>query len=379
MRQDVNRILVVVLGLPMGGAEKMLVNLVNHLDKDKFQVTVASLSQNNPLASSIVREIPVVSIPRRGGYDLNVVRELRRLIQDKNLDVVLCFCLHTFFFARLAVGLHQKLPAVFISMHSGQLFSVRGYLKHVLFARLLNGSERFIAVCNAQADYWSNAYFIPHSRFVTIYNGVDVQFFKPADDLRESSALRTRWQIPPDAFLILEVASLAPFKRHEDALLALRHLLDIAPECNPYLMLVGGGLPERGSKLRNMSKDLQLSERVVFCGVQSDVRPFYSAADVFTLTSVREIFSVAALEAMAMGLPCTITDIGGAREMVTNGVNGYLVPPQRPREMAKRWLLCFKLSGQFNHSVIRQRVCDNFDINDCVRQYESVLGSPVKA
>ncbi len=379
MRTDVNQILVLVLGLPVGGAEKMLVNLVNHMNKERFQVTVASLSRTNPLASAIAPGIQVVSIPRRGGYDLNVVRELQGLIEEKKIDAVLCFCLHTFFFARLAVGLSHKTPPVFVSMHSGQLFNTRGHLKHLLFARLLNGSERFIAVCNAQADYWANAYFIPRSRFMTIYNGVDVEFFKPGHDLRERFALRAQWQIPPNAFLIIQVASTALFKRHEDALQALRHLLDLAPECCPYLMLVGGGMPERESKLRDMSKALGLSERVVFCGVQPDVRPFYSAADVFTLTSVREIFSVAALEAMAMGLPCVITDIGGAREMLTDGVNGYVVPPRKPREMAERWLLCFNRLDRFDHSAIRQRVCERFELNDCVREYESVLCPPPMA
>jgi glycosyltransferase involved in cell wall biosynthesis len=379
MLESVNRILVVIDGLPVGGAEKMLVNLVNRLDKSRFQVTVTPLSRTNPLASAIAPEIQVIALPRRWRYDLNPVRQLQRLIEERKIDVVLCFSLYSFFFARLAVGMFRQSPAVFVSIHSGQLFSLRRYLQHVLYARLLNGSERFIAVCNAQADYWAKAYFIPRSRFVTVYNGVDVQFFKPADDLKGRLALRTQWQIPAEAFVIVQVANLAPYKRHEDALLALRYLLDAAPGCSAYLVLVGGGVPEREIKLRNMAEALKLSERVVFCGMQSDVRPFYSAADIFTLTSARENFSVAALEAMAMGLPCVITDISGAREMITDGVNGYVSPPLKPRDMAERWLLCFNHSGRFDRSAIRQRVCEQFDIECCVQRYAAIIISTAKS
>ena len=379
MFESVSRVLVVVHGLSVGGAEKMLVNLVNRLDKGRFQVTVAPLSGTNPLAATIAPEIPVIPLPRRGRYDLDPVRQLQHLIAERKIDVVLCFCPFTFFFVRLAVGLSRQSPPVYVSIHSGQLFSLRGYLRYVLYARLLNGSERFIAVCNAQADYWSKAYFIPRSRFVTVYNGVDVRFFKPADDWNSRFAMRAQLQIPAEAFVIVQVANLTPHKRHEDALLALRYLLDAVPESGAYLVLVGGGAPEREMQLRNMAEALNLSERVAFCGLQSDVRPFYSAADIFTLTSARENFSVAALEAMAMGLPCVITDIGGAREMITDGVNGYVVPPLEPREMAKRWLSCVNHSGRFNRSAIRQRVCEQFDLDGCVRKYEAVIGSPARA
>jgi glycosyltransferase involved in cell wall biosynthesis len=375
MHESATRVLAVIDGLRLGGAEKMLVNLVNRMDKGRFHVTVTPLSRPIPLAADMAPEVEVIALPRRWRYDLGPVRQLQRLIEERRIDAVLCFSLYSFFFARLAVGMLRQSPAVFISIHSAQLFNLPRHLQYFLYARLLNGTEQFIAVCDAQADYWAKAYLIPRSRFVTVYNGVDVQFFKPADDLQGRRALRAQWGIPEEAFVIVQVANLTPHKRHEDALLALRYLLDAAPECDPYLALVGGGAPEREIQLRNMAESLELSERVLFCGMQCDVRPFHSVADIFTLTSVRENFSVAALEAMAMGLPCVITDIGGAREMITDGVNGYVAPPLKPREMGERWLSCLDHAGQFDRWAIRRRACERFDIDVCVRNYEAIIGT----
>jgi glycosyltransferase involved in cell wall biosynthesis len=117
-----------------------------------------------------------------------------------------------------------------------------------------------------------------------------------------------------------------------------------------------------------------ISSQVRFCGLQSDVRPFYQAADIFTLSSqFIETFSVAALEAMSMGLPCVLTDVGGAYEMILEGMNGYLVPPRNPPDLANAWLKILKNKDSFDHEKIRAWVIEHFTLKDCVQKYENML------
>jgi glycosyltransferase involved in cell wall biosynthesis len=86
-----------------------------------------------------------------------------------------------------------------------------------------------------------------------------------------------------------------------------------------------------------------------------------------------ETFSVAALEAMAMGLPCVLTNIGGASEMVFNGFNGYLVQPRNPKSIMEGWVNAFRLTSNHNQKVISTFVQNNFDIEKCASMYQRII------
>jgi glycosyltransferase involved in cell wall biosynthesis len=100
---------------------------------------------------------------------------------------------------------------------------------------------------------------------------------------------------------------------------------------------------------------------------------YYKAASLFTLTSESETFSLAALEAMAFGLPAVLTNVGGAAEMVTDYHNGFLVPPRDPEKIADGWKKA--LSFSFDSSVIRKQVVNNFSINQMVKNYLQVFSN----
>ena len=206
MTSNHRRVLIIIHGLPVGGAEKMLVNIVNRLEQGRFRATIVSLSKDNPLAETIrPGAARVIALPRHWRYDLTPAREIRRIIRESDIDVVLCFGLYEFFFAHLAVKKLRKSPRIVISIHNTRLASLKKHLQHWMYARFLDGSERFISVCDTQADYWATAYHIPRNRFATVYNGVDVNHFRPSDESGERSAIRAQWGIPVEAFILLLV------------------------------------------------------------------------------------------------------------------------------------------------------------------------------
>ena len=367
-------LLAVIPGLPVGGAERMLVNLVNRLDRERISTVVVSLNDHNPLAAEIEPvAAQVIACPRRWRYDLGPAKRIRRMMEALSIDTVLCFGLYAFFFVRVAcLGLAR--PRVCISVHNSQLRSRKQLLLHWAYARLLTGREHLISVCNTQARDYAKAYAIPLERFTTIYNGVDTDEFAPSGDPTVRASMRARFRVPPDAPLIVQVASFHPNKGHEDAIGALRYLMNANPRLDPYLLIVGGGFPDRQAKIREMATHAGLGDRVVFCGIQGDVRPFYEMADVFTLTSRwRETFSVAALEAMSMGLPCVLTGVGGAREMIEEGFNGYIVQPDNHQSIADGWQRALVGLDEFSPEAIRANVVRRFSLQKCVRRYEALL------
>ncbi len=369
------RILFVLSGLRVGGAERLLVSLVNRFDRNQFLLNVISLSNENPLAREIQSEdVRFTPLTRKWRYDMRPALQIRQIIIENQVDSVIGLDLFCFFYIWYALlGIHPK-PKVFICIHTtNKPTDLKHSLLKTIYLRLLSGDERFISVCDAQAAYWSRAYGISRRRFTTIHNGVDVEYFHPSDNSDQRNSVRSSLMIPRDAFVILQVASITPTKRHEDSLLALRYLMDCHPSLPGYLVLVGQGPEDRERMLRRWAASLAISDRVKFCGLQADVRPYYEAADVFTLSSQSEAFSMAALEAMSMGLPCILTEVGGAREMIVEGMNGYLVPPRCPRDLAKAWLKALDNKDLLDREKIRAWVVENFDLKGCARKYQMLL------
>uniref|UniRef100_UPI0039C713D2 glycosyltransferase n=1 Tax=Umezakia ovalisporum TaxID=75695 RepID=UPI0039C713D2 len=130
-------------------------------------------------------------------------------------------------------------------------------------------------------------------------------------------------------------------------------------------------------KIEEAVKASGLEEYIILKGQQSDVRPFYHASDLFTLTSESvETFSIAALEAMSCGLPAVLTDIGGAREMVKDGLNGFICDTS-PEDIAAKWAkaLGAGLSGHDISLYIRE----HFDLKQMTTAYEQIMGISLSA
>ena len=100
-------------------------------------------------------------------------------------------------------------------------------------------------------------------------------------------------------------------------------------------------------------------------------------SDLFILPSISETFSVSVLEAMASGLPCVLSELGGATEVVVKGENGYCVPPANPEKLADTWLEVWKNRERWNKNVIRARIVDRFSLDKCLREYEDHLTSAI--
>lgn len=157
-------------------------------------------------------------------------------------------------------------------------------------------------------------------------------------------------QQPPhnSHFKLITTGALVWPKSYETLLVALKHLVDSGVEAE--LHIIGEG-PERERILYTLH-DLNLVDRVVLHGrlCPAEVRDHLQKADCFVLASLSEGIANAALEAMSCGLPVVTTDCGGMREAVTNGVEGFLVPPRDPQALASA------LAKLAHEPVLRQQM-----------------------
>lgn len=369
------KVLFLTYGFSIGGAEMIIVNLLNYLSTLGFQLPVASLSRPQSLEWKLAPAIKVRHLPRRWKLDFRVVRRIANLVERDDIKLVFALGMFSFFYLRLSYCLLRSKPKTIISLHSTRPRSTKEFLLNYFYARLLRGDEQLVTVCKAQADYLARVYRINRGQFMTIYNGVDTTYFTPCPAGFDRREFRRSLGIAGDAPVIAQVATLRREKKHEDAVRALA-IFNKGSTKKAYLLFVGGGDSHIRETLERFVKQLHVSQYVKFCGPQNDVRSYYWISDLFTLSSnAIETFSVAGLEAMACGLPCVLTDQGGAREMIQNGVNGFVVPSSKPEKLADAWARC--LNGQLtgSSSRIRDIVLNNFTLERCVRAYEELLTS----
>ena len=164
---------------------------------------------------------------------------------------------------------------------------------------------------------------VPAGRVVQLLNGIHTEW---ADLSLDRAAERARLGAAPDDAVLLFLARLAPFKGTRQFMRVLPRLLADTPR--PVRVLVAGS-GEDEAWMREAAARLPDADRVRFLGVvpHDDVPALFAAADVFVTLNTYSNGSIPTCEAMVMGCPVLATDVAGTAEMVRDGVNGRLVPP----------------------------------------------------
>lgn len=156
-------------------------------------------------------------------------------------------------------------------------------------------------------------------------NGVDIDYYHPEAISEEAkNQLRDSLQIKKEDFVFVFVGRLVIDKGIRELVKAFDNLSK--NHKNIKLILVGPKENANNPKKREMFQTIYNNENIITVGFQEDVRPYFAISDVLVLPSYREGFPNVALQAGAMGLPCIVSDISGCNEIISQEVNGRLVP-----------------------------------------------------
>jgi glycosyltransferase involved in cell wall biosynthesis len=361
-----NRILFLIKGLGRGGAEQLLLNAAPHVDRSRFEYEFAYLL---PWKDALVGVLDDMGFPVHGldgGRGIGWIGRLRRIVRDRDIDLM-----HS----------HSPVPAV------GARVGVERRVRHVYTEHGVWGHYH-------RATFWANAATFPRNDHVfsvsetvtssirypmplgflrmppveTLYHGIDPG---TAAEWGSSDGVREELGIPEDAPVVGTVANFRALKGHEYLLQAAGRIREAIPEAR--FVLVGRGPLE--DRVRRQAEEMGLNGTVVFAGFRTDVPRVAASFDVFALPSLYEGLSIALLEVMALGKPVVVTSVGGSPEVVSDGVDGLLVPPRDSEALATGILSVLRDAGlrrRLGESA-RRRVAD-FDIRHAVRRTEQVYG-----
>ena len=364
------RVARIVSYLNVGGVEKRLLAVLERL-KDDFEVEVICIHSRGKLAHFFEEAgIPVTVIPFKSRLHPLSLYQLASYLKNRRMDIV-----HTHMYrpnvsgtiaARLA-----GVPVVISNVHNIEHWDSK---RQVLMDRvLLPWRDRVIAVSESvKRDYIGKVRSAPE-KVEVLYNGVDIQKFSSEF---ERGKIREALGVFPYQKIITCIARLVPQKGHKFLLEAYRHVEEMRRDV--VLMVVGGG-PLR-EYLESYSEALGL-KNVKFLGERSDIPKLLSITDVLVLPSLKEGFSNVVLESMAASVPVVITDVGGGKEAVDSGVNGFIVEPRDPISMGKIiWKLLERPKTAIYVAIAgRKRVEESFSIDKMAQLTKQLYYSLLRA
>jgi glycosyltransferase involved in cell wall biosynthesis len=309
--------------MTVGGAEMLLFNLIQRLDRSRFAPELGCMSKFGELGEELAGEVPSFKHLIKHKYDLPVAFRLKRLMRDRQIDALVTVGAgDRMFWGRLAAW-RAQVPVVICAIHS------TGWPDRIerLNRMLTPLTDAFVGVADAHARYLIDVERFPVDRVHVIPNGVDTDRFRPQP---KDPSFLSQFGVPASAFVVGIVAQLRPEKNHEMLLHAAARIRERA--ANAHFLIVGDG--QRRSVLESLASQLGLENCVHFLGARRDIPRLLPNFDLFALCSKMEANPVSILEAQACGVPVVATRVGSIGDTVTDGVTGLLVPPEDAEALA---------------------------------------------
>lgn len=326
------RLLTVIPSLGGGGAERALVNLLRHLDTERFQVQLVAFEAAGPFHRDVPSGIAVRDLKGRRQYDLRMVVRLARLFRLERPDVVLSVMRYANLVTLLAARMTQFPGPVIVNEQSNPGAEFRqfggGWLKGPALKHLYPHAEKVTAISHGMARELITRWSVPAEKIAVIPNAVD--------GVRIRELARHE---PPHPWLaegtVPVVMGVGRLNAEKDFPLLLRAFRLVRDTALPARLIILGEGTERAF-LEREAKQLDLMPHVLLPGFQENPFAWMARADVFALSSRYEGFGNVIVEAMALGRPVVATNCPfGPDEIIEDKVSGLLVPVGNAEALAE--------------------------------------------
>jgi glycosyltransferase involved in cell wall biosynthesis len=372
------RVLYVSSAGERGGAEVVLLTILAHLDRTRFEPHVVCLQEGDLVRqmreeSGIEAQVYPIGQFRRVWRGRRVVQRISQMICDRSIDVVHCNGTPAQIYGGLAAK-RAHTPSIYHLHDLPDSSWTRQGLVHRLAASI--PASAVIAVSHFLAEQYGSFPGSAHKTHV-IHNAVELQPYRVDGDSAEGDGVRAGFGWSSDAPLVLWCGRLQHWKGAHVFVDAAARIRDRIPAAR--FLVVGGSLlglePQYSQELSRQAQSLGLDDCLRFTGHVSDVRPFLSAADVVVHSSLRpEPFGLVVLESMALEKAVVAPAAGGPIEMIEPGVSGSLVPPGDVEAIASavvRLLGDDDLRRSMGQAA-RKRAVESFDVAQMMQRLEGL-------
>jgi glycosyltransferase involved in cell wall biosynthesis len=309
----------------LGGAEIMLWRLLSHLDKDRFQTTVAFL-EPGPFQDQVAAlpGVRTVAVPTARLRDLRrtgaATRRLARVLHETRPDLVLNWV--------AKAQLYGAPAAAMAGVGDRVVWWQHGIPDGHWMDRLASALPARAVGCSSTTAAWAQARLAPHRPTFVVHPGVEPE--------RAAPVSRQALGIADERAVVGIVGRLQPWKGQHRVIEAVGRLRDGGHDV--HALVVGGdahGLsPEYGQLLRSRIAELRLGDRVTLTGQVPDPSSYIAAMDVLVNASVREPFGMVVLEGMAQEVAVVAVGDAGPRDIIEHDLSGLLVAQPDASQLA---------------------------------------------
>lgn len=341
-------------GRDIGGAEINLINILKYLDKDKFQPIVIlsskskfySAIKNLGIDTVIIKTAPFISTSLEFG-NIRIFNPLAIIYNSLNIMIKSLMLLP--FLSRSGVVLVQtngmfehiwggitaricRVPCIWHMQDIPSKSFMLGLGRTILNILAMLLPRQIIAVSN---EVKNNFFKSTQKKIVVIYNGTDLERFKPKS-LEEYSGIREKFNIKDNEIIITMTSRLVPWKGHRVFLESAKIISE--QKNNAKFLIVGDtsfGKKKYLNELKFLAIKLKIQDKVIFIGFIENIENILGITDILVHCSIRpEPFGLDIIEAMAMEKVVIATQTGAASEIILNGKEGILVPPKNPKALS---------------------------------------------
>ncbi|MDV4150394.1 glycosyltransferase family 4 protein [Clostridium sp. AL.422] len=375
-------ILILHAGAELYGADKVLLELLKNIDKNKFTPFVILPSDGDLVKelkkNNINVEILAYPILRRRYFNIKGIckyffdyikysAKLIRFAKEKSIDLI-----HTNTSAVLEgiiIKFFLRIPQIW---HIHEIIVRPKLLNKVLSYIIAKSSDEVVTVSNAVSDHLKDSGYF-NKNINVIYNGVDNNKF---NELNDCNYLRVEFGIPEDAIIVGMIGRVNSWKGQDDFVKAMDILM--GKQENVYSMVVGGvfeGEEWRMDDLKENIKKLDNNDRIILSDYRNDTANLYNLFNIFVLPSINpDPLPTVVLEAMATAKPIVAYNHGGVCEMVVDGVNGFFANVRDINDLASKIEILVEdeqLRKKFSQNSI-DRQTEEFSLESYVYNFEEL-------
>lgn len=365
-RRDTLHVLVVNSTFPSGGAERVTLDVVTGLPRDRFTVFACALYAPGAVGMTLAaRGVRMYSGLMSSRWDPRAMHRLRRILRDQRIDVIYLMAQPVTLLWVCPLARLLGIPVIALVSNRLELGTT---IQDGIYRRFLPWSFSVLGVSELQVRHIEQQMPTLVGATRVIHNGVDPSRF---DATKDRDSLRLRYGMRPNAKVVGLAGRLVPLKAVDLFLGAAARIVRRLTDVDFAVVGDGPELP----RLRQIARDLGIAERVTFTGFLEDPAEAIQCFDIGVLSSRTEALPMVILEYMAAGLPCVATDVGGVREMVADGTTGYVVGVDSTDKLETgicRLLEAPAAAAEMGRAA-RSRVAERFTLDKMVERTASLL------
>lgn len=359
------KILFIITGLKLGGAEILLLNLVKNINREIFDCSVLYLKGKPDIEEEFqTLQINVFNNSKYSIFNPFKYIDIYNKIKENNIEIIHSHLIQSNLLARI-IGRLAGVKSIINSEHNTSNWKSNNFFLFSFYKYTLRYVDIIHCISNSVKEHMLKFINNGNSKIRLIYNGIEIEKFKSK-------------QVGAKKLLSLEksfpiIGSISRFDKRKgiEYLIKSVALLKTKYE-NIKLILIGDG--EEKETLLRLVKKLEIEEQVIIIGKTFNIQKYLSVFDVFVLPSLQEGLSIAIIEAMASKIPVIASNVDGIPEVISHNDDGILISPKNETEISQAVIKLLedeKLKDTLVNNAY-EKVVSKFDIKKIVKEFESL-------